>query len=86
MEVGQGLLAVSFLIVAVPDGEGDGDFPARELGVVRVVGLEGPLENDRPTVVAPIATAIDILLSLGGEGTEPFGIEVFHRGPTQGII
>ena len=86
MEDGEGLLTVSFLVVTVPDGEGDGGFLARKLSIVRIFRLETPLENDHPAIIAPVTTAIDILVGLGGEGAESFGIEVFHRGPTQGII
>ncbi len=86
MENGEGFLTVSFLVITIPYGEGDGDFLARKLSIVRISRLETPLENNHPPTIAPVTATINILVGLGGKGTESFGIEVLHWGPSQGII
>lgn len=62
MENGEGFLTVSFLVITVPYGEGDGGFLARKLSIVRILRLEAPLENNRPPAITPVTATIDILV------------------------
>ena len=70
MKVGDAFLAVAFFITAIPNGESDRGFSFGELSVIRVVCGQGSFKHHHPTVVAPIAGALDILIGLSGQGAE----------------
>jgi len=86
MKVGDAFLAVALLITTIPNGESDRGFCFGELRVIRVICCEGSFKHHRPTVVAPIAGPLDVLMGLRGQGAEAFSVQVFHRRVPEGVV